>query len=300
MKKILVTGGTVFVSRYVAEYFVGQGEDVYVLNRNNRPQCKGVTLIEADRNALGDVLKKYHFDVVLDVTSYTGKDVENLLDALGSFDDYVLISSSAVYPEYETQPFLEETPLAENKYWGMYGINKIEAEQLLTECVPNAYIIRPPYLYGPMNNVYREGFVFDCAMNNRKFYLPKDGQMKLQFFHIKDLCRVIDNIIEKKPENHILNVGNKDAVSICDWVKACYNVAGKEVSFVNVYEDINPRSYFCFAEYEYYLDTTKQEEVLDETIPLEEGLRDAFEWYEKNQDKVNKKPYFEYIEENLQ
>ena len=54
-KKILVTGGTVFVSKYVAEYFVKKGCDVYVLNRNSRPQSEGVTLIEADRNNLGDV-----------------------------------------------------------------------------------------------------------------------------------------------------------------------------------------------------------------------------------------------------
>lgn len=29
MKKILVTGGTVFVSRYIAEYYVTKGYDVW-------------------------------------------------------------------------------------------------------------------------------------------------------------------------------------------------------------------------------------------------------------------------------
>ena len=33
MKKILVTGGTTFVSKYVAKYFVNAGYEVYVLNR---------------------------------------------------------------------------------------------------------------------------------------------------------------------------------------------------------------------------------------------------------------------------
>lgn len=46
---------------------------------------------------------------------------------------------------------------------------------------PNAYILRPPYVYDPMNNVYREAFVFDCALAERRFYMPKDGEMKLQF-----------------------------------------------------------------------------------------------------------------------
>ena len=56
MKKILVTGGTVFVSKFIADYFKKNNE-VYVLNRNTRPQLDDVTLIEADRNELGDKLK---------------------------------------------------------------------------------------------------------------------------------------------------------------------------------------------------------------------------------------------------
>ena len=109
MKKILVTGGTVFVSRYIAEYYIKKSDEVYVLNRNSKPQSEGVHLIEADRHNLGDVLKGKHFDVVIDVTAYTGEDVRLLLEALGSYEDYILISSSAVYPETESQPFREET-----------------------------------------------------------------------------------------------------------------------------------------------------------------------------------------------
>ena len=67
MRKILVTGGTVFVSKYVAEYYAGHGDEVYVLNRNTKKQPENTTLIEADRMQLGDKLKDYRFDVVLDI-----------------------------------------------------------------------------------------------------------------------------------------------------------------------------------------------------------------------------------------
>lgn len=120
MKKILVTGGTVFVSRYIAEYYAQKGDDVCVLNRNTRPQPIGTTLIEADRRNLGDILRHYTFDLVID-TAYTARDVDLLLDALGSFGDYILISSSAVYPETAPQPFAEESPIGPNSYWGRYG-----------------------------------------------------------------------------------------------------------------------------------------------------------------------------------
>lgn len=299
MKKVLVTGGTVFVSRYVAEYYVRKNYDVYVLNRNTKVQSESVTLIEADRKSLGNVLKSYHFDVVFDITAYNANDVDSLLDGLGSFNDYIMISSSSVYPEYCTQPFTENTPIGENKIWGKYGKGKVEAERALQARVPGAYILRPPYLYGPMNNVYREAFVFDCANKERKFYIPKDGELKLQFFHVKDLCRFMDILIERHPEQKVYNVGNEDAVTVREWAEACYEVAGKRLEFVNVYQDIEQRNYFSFYDYDYYLDISKQKELMPTTENLVNGLREALEWYLSHTDMVNRKPLIDFIDSNL-
>ena len=279
MAKILITGGTVFVSKYVAGYYTQKGDKVYVLNRNHRAQIEGVRLIEADRHNLRDVLKDYDFDVVMDIAAYTAEDITDLLSGLGNFKEYIMISSSAVYPETNPQPFTEEQETGANRFWGKYGTDKRNAEITLLKEVPRAYILRPPYLYGPMNNVYREAFVFDCALQKRKFYMPGEGQMNLQFFYIKDLCRMIDCILEKKPENHIFNVGNEKMISIYDWVKLCYKIAGEPLEIVNISKDIEQRKYFCFYDYEYQLDVSKQKSLLGKTTELEEGLREAFYWY---------------------
>ena len=246
MKKILVTGGTVFVSKNVAEYFAEKGHEVYILNRDNYEQPKNTKLIKADRNNLGDSLKNYNFDVVIDVTAYTKADVKNLLDGLNPVSQYVLISSSAVYPETLELPFNENQTTGRNAIWKDYGTNKIEAEEYLFSKIPDAYVIRPPYLYGPQNNLYREAFVFDCAEAKRTFFVPKDGSMKLQFFYIKDLCQFIDIIIEEKPQNHIFNVGNEQAISVLDWVKLCYEVVGADLKVQNIYAQIEQRNYFSF------------------------------------------------------
>lgn len=187
MKKVLVTGGTVFVSRFIAEYYVAKGYDVYVLNRNSREQSKGVKLI----------------------------------------------------------------------------------------------------------------FVFDCALRGRCFYLPENGEMKLQFFYVEDLCRFIDILLMKKPQNHIFNVGNLTAVSIRQWVEMCYSVAGKKAKINNVYGDIDQRKYFSFYNYEYYLDVSKQHELMPDEKDLYKGLEESFMWYRGNSDKVNKKPFFEFIDSTL-
>ena len=55
-EKMLITGGTVFVSRYAAEFFI-KNYEVYVLNRNSKLQSSGVTLIEADSHNLNNIKK---------------------------------------------------------------------------------------------------------------------------------------------------------------------------------------------------------------------------------------------------
>lgn len=299
MQKFLITGGTTFVSRYIAQYYVQKGYDVYVINRNSRQQIDGVKLINCDRTELGDKLKNIHFDAVLDITAYTEEHVKTLVNSLGSFDDYIFISSSAVYPETNPQPFSENQICGKNIIWGDYGTNKLSAEKYLTKNVPNAYILRPPYFYGVFENLYRELFVFDCAMNDKKFYLPNEGSMKLQFFNVCDLCRFIDILLEKHPKNKVFNVGNKDLISVKDWVTLCYKAAGKTPQFVYVDKSVNQRDYFCFYDYEYTLDVTNQNELLEDTIDLEKGLKDEFEWYKTNPDNINRKPYFEYIAKHL-
>ena len=184
-------------------------------------------------------------------------------------------------------------------FWGNYGTDKIEADRALLDRVHDAYILRPPNLYGPMNNVYREAFVFDCAKTNRKFYLPENGRMKLQFFHVRDLCKLMEVIISNKPEEHILNVGNPETISIKDWVTKCYACYGKKPEFIYVYDDIEQRNYFSFYNYEYKLDVSRQKCIYPETIPLDIGLKEAARWYDEHEKEINKKPYISYIEANF-
>ena len=298
--KILITGGTTFVSRFTAEYFTAKGHDVVVLNRGSREQVDGVTHLQCDRLNLGDKLKGTSFDLILDITAYTLEHIQALLTSGVSFCDYVFISSSAVYPETNPQPFIEEQECGRNSVWGDYGMNKLNAERYLQTHIPNAYILRPPYFYGIYDNLYREAFTFDCAMQDRPFYLPQNGDMRLQFFHVADLCRFIEILIEKHPKNHVFNVGNKDVVTVKEWVELCYKAVGKTAEFASVGKEIPQRDYFCFYDYEYVLDVSKQTELMPDTVSLEQGLKEEFEWYRDNPDSIyNRKPYMEFIDKEL-
>ncbi|MBR2718071.1 MAG: NAD-dependent epimerase/dehydratase family protein [Clostridia bacterium] len=298
--KILVTGGTTFVSRYTARWFAAKGHEVYALNRGSKPQEPGVRHICADRRGdLHKALCGMHFNAVLDICAYTGEDVSNLLASVEAFDDYILISSSAVYPESNDQPFREDQPVGPNTIWGKYGTDKIAAEQAARTIYPKSYILRPPYIYGPMQNIYREPFVFDCALKKRPFFLPKDGEMQLQFFHVEDLCRVIESILLTHPNQHIINVGNEECIRIREFVRLCYDIAGAPLVYEHIYQTIPQRSYFPFHDYEYRLDVTTQRQLLKNTIPITEGLKDSFAWYIEHPNDVLRKDYIKFIDENL-
>ena len=219
---------------------------------------------------------------------------------MGEFKDYIFISSSAVYPETNIQPFSENQSIGPNKIWEKYGTDKIKAEEYLISRVPNAYILRPPYLYGPMQNIYREPFVFECALKNRKFYIPKDGKMKLQFFHVEDLCKVIEKILEKHPKEHIFNVGNSELVDINTFVELCYKIVGTPLEKIYVTNHNNQRDYFSFYDYEYSLDVSRQCELLSEQKDLFEGLKESYEWFKDNYDEIVKKDYINFIEQNFE
>ena len=298
--KILVTGGTVFASRYTAEYFTRRGNEVYVLNRGNSPQSEGVHHIRADRHAPGNALKNIRFDAVLDITAYNENDVRLLHEALGEYGVYVFVSSSAVYPETLPQPFSESQECGANSIWGAYGTDKLAAEKYITANVHDSYIIRPPYLYGPMNNLYREAFVFECAEKDLPFYVPGSGDMKMQFFHIDDMCRFIGILINERPAERIFNVGSSEMTDILTWAELCYRIAGKTPQFVHVDKIIPQRSYFPFYDYEYELDVSLQQKYMKDTLPLSEGLSASYEWYKNNRELVRRKPLLDYISEHLE
>ena len=176
--------------------------------------------------------------------------------------------------------------------------NRTAAENALRERMENAYILRPPYLYGKYESLYREPFIFDCARGDRKCYIP-EKEMSLQFFNVRDLCRFMELILETQPENKVFNVGNPQTVTVKEWVTLCYEAAGKTPEILRVSDSFPQRSYFPFHNYDYRLDVSKMLALMPELTPLDEGLKEEYEWYAETDPPMDRKSYFEYIDNNL-
>ena len=74
-----------------------------------------------------------------------------------------MISSSAVYPEYGVQPFLEESEKSANKFWGAYGTDKIEAENVLHEKVKDTNLQKGIH----ETTEYLEAFLRNMLLNEK-------------------------------------------------------------------------------------------------------------------------------------
>ncbi|MCO4473356.1 hypothetical protein Si131_01624 [Streptococcus infantarius subsp. infantarius] len=110
---------------------------------------------------------------------------------------------------------------------------------------------------------------------------------------------MMEAIIEKRPTEHLYNVGNTEVISTRQWVKLCYACSNKIPEFIEVFDEVDQRNYFSFYDYEFFLDVKRQEKLLPELTPLEIGLKESYTWYENHVFDVKKKPFFDYIEKHL-
>jgi len=156
-QRVLVLGGTGFLSSALVQQSQGAGHDVTIVTRgrakNGPPQ--GVSTRVANRSepdALRAALADCgDFDIVLDAILYRPDDAQAALDLFrGRTGRYVFISTDFVYGgEPRTFPLTEDAP---RRAASAYGRDKAACEDVFfaaweQEHFP-AVILRPPHILG--------------------------------------------------------------------------------------------------------------------------------------------------------
>ena len=111
--RVLIVGGTEFISLHLLQSLRRDGHDVIVLNRGRNPGRlpAGVRTIVADRTdhaAVAKALAGERVDALVDVTyaPTTGADVDAMLDALaGRVGHAMFVSTGRVYDHARPIPF---------------------------------------------------------------------------------------------------------------------------------------------------------------------------------------------------
>lgn len=154
--KILLIGGSGFVSGTLADLALAAGHTVWAVTRGQRPLDAGVTPIVADRrdrSAFADAIaaQAQSWDLVVDCIGYEAADAEQDVTLFRDrAKQLVFISTDFVYdPAYRAFPQTEES----NHYLtDGYGGKKRQCEQILQQSDTGEMawtVVRPCHIYGP-------------------------------------------------------------------------------------------------------------------------------------------------------
>jgi len=286
--RVLVVGGTEFISLHLVRALLRDRHEVVVLNRGRQPGRvpAGVKTIVADRKdhaALGRVLAGERFDGLVDITyaPTTGDDVRALLAALdGRAGHAIFVSTGRVHDHALPIPYHEDTP--RTLYWGDYAKNKIEGEDAYLRSGLPASVVRPTHVFGPLNTRNNETFFFDRLVRGRPVLVPGPGGWLRQFGHVEDLADAMAAMLgDRRAFGRAYNVSGEESITQVGFVELIAEVIERPASLVHVAKAPFGQNlvYDCHA---VYTTTRIRAELgLRPRYTLASGLAQTFEWYRR-------------------
>lgn len=220
---VLILGGTGFLSAaFLNELIKLNKYNIDTITRT------GVNLIGVrnnfilDRNSvalMNHLLTERAYEYVFDFSSYSNNDVSIVIKSidLDALKLYVYFSSISVYSD--DSPLLSENNICDaTLFGGQYGINKLRNERYIIDVHQknnfSYMIIRPPYIYGKTNNIHRENYYIQRALNNQRIFLPYND-IKFQMINLTDILTLLVEILDlPNSYNQIFNYSYKKSISL--------------------------------------------------------------------------------------
>jgi nucleoside-diphosphate-sugar epimerase len=305
--KILVIGGTLFIGRLLVEELVKGGHEVSILHRKPKHDFgRRVENIQADRNdpaAMREALSTRRFDVVFD-NAYdwergtTAEHVESSVRAAGDrISRYIFMSSVAAYGDGLNHK--ESDPLAPDYHSIPYVRHKATTERLLFRMHAQRGLpvvtFRPPFVFGPRNNFYREAFFWDRLRAGRPVIIPGDGHRLMQFVYVNDLVQaMIRSMDEPRAVGEAFNIGDPKPVTQAELVEKLARAGNLEATLVRVPRDIIAQAGGNAMEEPLYFGEYYDVPPITENIgkvtrvlkmkltPFETALKETYKWYTRN------------------
>ena len=218
----------------------------------------------------------------------------NIYESLMGLDPIKVINlgSSCIYPLDALNPISESSIMSgklepTNSAYAMAKLTAIElGNSIKKEFGHNVINLMPTNLYGKYDNFSKEdshvipGLIYrmhDAKINSqKKFSVWGTGRPLREFLNAMDFAKSILFIIENNINDDLLNIGSNEEVSIKELasiIQKTINYEG-EIIFDEEMPDGNPRK---------LLDSTKIFNYgWKPEIKLEQGLKEAYEWFKSN------------------
>lgn len=301
---VLVLGGSQFIGRTIVRDLVGVGHEVAVLNRGTNPIFgEIVEQLVADRTDSAQVeaaLDGRTWGTVIDVSGTEPRHLETTAHVLrrNGIGRYVFISSAAVYGTHVTgDPAPTELdPATGNPAWDEYGVDKVACETLLVDLrMPGLTILRPPYVYGPLNTLPREQFIWARILTGRPVLIPDGEPRQIQCCAVTHLSAVVAQAVADTLDPGTYNIAGTDAYSFEEYVRVLAEVAERPVTIRPVTaaearaqlgaDHADTRGWFPYRDVNLVADVSKLRRALAIDPPsLHDGLVPTLEWFRRHGD----------------
>jgi nucleoside-diphosphate-sugar epimerase len=332
--RILVIGGTGFIGARVLHYLVDEGHEVMVFHRGQTETSLPPTIqrVYGDRSALPSfaaAFRQFAPQVALDVIPYSEQDAQALMKTLrGISERVVALSSQDVYRAYglftrleegllETAPYEENAPLRTHLYPYRslalgpdelsYHYEKILVERVvMNEPELPGTILRLPQVYGPGDRHHRLFEYLKRMDDGRRAILLSEAQSEWRWTrgYVENVAAAIAlAVTDERAAGGIYNVGEPEALTEAEWVRAVGKVVGWDGEVVAMPEEMLPAHLAAPYDWRQHLAVKtgriRTELDYEEKITREESLRRAVEWELANPIVEIDVKRFDYAAENL-
>jgi 2'-hydroxyisoflavone reductase len=239
--KVLILGGTGFIGPHFVRVLGDAGHTLFNRGKRDREAKPGVEQLLGDRNGQIDALKGRDWDVVIDNSGYTPKQVKATADLLkGHVKQYIFISSVAVYADFKKKGIDEDYPLAKLKgdntdevTGESYGPLKVLCEQVVEAAYgKQATNIRPSYIAGPGDPTDRFTYWPWRVSRGGEMLAPGAPSDPFQFIDVRDLADFMRVCVEKGVSGAYNLCNPAGSVTMGSLLETSRKVTGADTKFV--------------------------------------------------------------------
>ncbi len=335
--RILIVGGTGYIGPHVVGRLVALGHEVAVYHRGKTGADlpAGVVRFLGDRAEIEGrrpEIERLAPEVVLDMRPITGLQVEALVRTVrGVARRLVVLSSGDVYRAYgiflRTEPGPPEpTPIAEDaalrtalfpyrgptprpegdpsRWVDDYDKIPVERSAMADPALPGT-VLRLPMVYGPGDDLHRLHLYLKRMDDGRPAILVDEAQAgwRCTRGYVGDVARAIAAAtVDPRASGRVYNVGEADALSEAEWVRAIGRACGWSGRVIPVPRGLMPGP-MMDPDYSQDLvtDTSRIRDELGfrESSPRDEAIAAGVAWERANPPAMIDAGAFDYEAEDV-
>jgi nucleoside-diphosphate-sugar epimerase len=252
MSSILILGGTRNIGFLTALSLIDAGHSVAVLNRGVTPDdlpdnVERIRGVRGDTQSLKTAIGHREFDMVVDMTTYTGEEAREAVEVFGGRTArHVFISSGQVYLVREgiSRPFREidyngplmEAPAAASSDYGSwkYGIEKRDAETVFDAAFGESHFpvttLRLPMVASERDHYGRIQGYFARIMDGGPILIPDGKGLPIRHVYAADVARMITALVRSDMGfGTAINISYDKSISLDDYLALLGDICGTRV-----------------------------------------------------------------------